>query len=258
MEVESRGFKIHYLSAGDGPPLLLIPGSLQSAARWRDLRYLDTLAADFRVLAVDPLGQGGSDKPHESENYTEPEVVEDLVAVLDRDEAEQAHVWGYGRGAHHAFLLARDNPERVLSVTAGGYSPSAAPARRGHLLRVAGALRSGDLERALELLDVNAVNRALLMDNDAIAEAGAVEMTFMDPIAPDQLRRLPVLLYCGSREPFVEEARADASTMGGRFEELADRGHGGAFEAADLVLPMVLDHLGVRPEAGGESFGRRR
>lgn len=256
MDVESRGFKIHYLSAGDGPPLLLIPGSLQSAARWRDLRYLDTLAADFRVLAIDPLGQGGSDKPHESEHYTEPEVVDDLVAVLDRDEAEQAHVWGYGRGAHHALLLARDHPQRVLSVAAGGYSPSAAPGRRGHLLKVAGALRAGDIERALELLDVNPVNRALLMDNDAIAEAGAMEMTFMEPVARDQIRRLPVLLYCGSREPFVEQARADAVAMGGRFELLPDRGHGAAFEASELVLPVVLDHLGVRPEAGGESFGR--
>ena len=108
------------MAAGDGPPLLLIPGSLHSAGRWRDLRYFDTLAEDFRVLAVDPLGQGGSDKPHEPEHYTEPEVVDDLVAVLDRDEAGQVHVWGYGRGAHHAFLLARDHPGRVLSVTAGG------------------------------------------------------------------------------------------------------------------------------------------
>jgi|SRR5947207_2547301 len=249
MEVESRGFKIHYLAAGDGPPLLLIPGSLHSAGRWRDLRYFDTLAEDFRVLAVDPLGQGGSDKPHEPEHYTEPEVVDDLVAVLDRDEAGQVHVWGYGRGAHHAFLLARDHPGRVLSVTAGGYSPTAAPARRGHLLQVAAALRSGDLERALDLLGVTELgNRAVLMDNDAQAEAAAVEMTFMEPVDPVQIH-VPALLYAGSKEPFVEAAKADAKALGGRFEALPGKGHGAAFEAADLVLPVVLEHLGLNSQA---------
>src|SRR5438128_807334 len=169
MEVDSRGFKIHYLAAGDGPPLLLIPGSLQSAGRWRCLRYFDS-----------------------------------LVAVLDRDEAERVHVWGYGRGAHHAFLLARLHPQRVLSLTAGGYSPSAAPGRRGHLLLVASALRSGDLDRALDLLGVTELgNRAVLMDNDAAAEAAAVEMTFMEPVELIQVHA-PAFLYAGSEEPFVD------------------------------------------------------
>jgi len=245
MEVDSRGFKIHYLAAGDGPPLLLIPGSLHSAGRWRDLRYFDSLAEDFRVLAVDPLGQGASDKPHEPEQYTEPEVVDDLVAVLDRDEAERVHVWGYGRGAHHAFLLARLHPHRVLTLTAGGYSPSAAPGRRGHLLLVASALRSGDLDRALDLLGVTEIgNRAVLMDNDTEAEAAAVEMTFMEPVDLIQVHA-PAFLYVGSEEPFVDAARSDAAALRGRFEELAGKGHGAAFEAADLVLPMVLDHLGL-------------
>src|SRR2546423_969458 len=124
MEVQSRGFKIHYLTAGDGPTLMLLPEVLMSSGRWRDLRYFDLLAEHFRVIAVDPLGHGESDKPHQPEHYTEPEVVDDLVAVMDRDEAQQAHVWGYGRGAHHAFLLAIHHPKRVLTLTAGGYTPS--------------------------------------------------------------------------------------------------------------------------------------
>ena len=253
MEVESRGFKIHYLAAGDGPALMLIPGSLHSAGRWRDLRYVDTLAADFRVLAVDPLGQGGSDKPHRPEDYTEPEVVDDLLAVLDRDEAEQVHVWGYGRGAHHGFLLSRMHPQRVLSLTAGGYSPSAAPGRRGHLLRLAAALRAGDLERALDLIGVTEIsNRAVLMDNDAEAEAAAVEMTFMELVSPEEVH-VPVFFYCGSEEPFVEAARDDAAAMRGRFEELPGKGHAAAFEAADAVLPMVVQHLGRKPRLNSPS-----
>jgi pimeloyl-ACP methyl ester carboxylesterase len=248
MEVESRGFRIHYLAAGNGPTLLLVPGILQSAGRWRDLRYFDALAGDFRVLAVDPLGHGESDKPAEPESYTEPEVVDDLIAVLDRDQAERAHVWGYSRGAHHAFLLAKLHPQRVLTLTAGGYSPTAAPGRRGGLLVIASALRSGDWERALDLLGVDDEGtRAVLKDNDGGALAGALEMTFMEEVHLSQVR-MPVLLYAGSEEPFVEQVRRDAAKLRARFEALEGKGHTAAFQASDAVLPMVLDHLGLNSQ----------
>jgi pimeloyl-ACP methyl ester carboxylesterase len=244
MEVESRGFKIHYLAAGDGPTLLLVPGILMSAGRWRDLRYFDRLAEDFRVLAVDPLGHGESDKPHEVEHYTEPEVVEDLVAVLDRDECEQARVWGYSRGAHHAFLLAKHHPERVSWIAAGGYAPGFAE-QAGLNLVLAGMIRQGDWERAFDFMGVtDPGTRAILQDNDEQAIAAALEMTRMDAIEPFQVRA-PMLLYCGSEEPFLEQARSDAQAFDARFEVVEARGNAGAFLSTDVVLPMVLDHLGL-------------
>jgi pimeloyl-ACP methyl ester carboxylesterase len=207
------------------------------------LRYFDSLAADFRVLAIDPLGHGDSAKPGEPEHYTEPEVVEDLVAVLDRDESEKAHVWGYSRGAHHAFLLAKAYPDRVLTLTAGGYSPTAAPERRGHLLIVASALHARDWDRVFELLEISDPGtRAVLMDNDPAAMAAALEMTYMEAVHLSQVR-VPTLLYAGSEEPLLEQARKDAKRLGGRFEEVAGRDHAGTFQSADLVLPMVVEHL---------------
>jgi pimeloyl-ACP methyl ester carboxylesterase len=249
MEVRSRGFQIHYVTAGDGPTLLLIPGFLMSAARWRDLRYLDRLAESFRVIAVDPLGHGLSDKPHEPESYTEPEVVDDLLAVLDRDDAEQVHVWGYSRGAHHAFLLAKHHPDRVLTLTAGGYSPTAMQQDRGRLLVVARRLRNRDWEKAFDLLGVrDASTRAILMDNDHEAVAAALEMTYMEQFDGAQVRER-TFLYAGEQEAFVKQARADAEALAARFAVLPDRDHSGAFQSADVVLPMVLEHLRLNSSA---------
>jgi pimeloyl-ACP methyl ester carboxylesterase len=63
----SRGYRISYDDAGAGPVILLIPGSTMSAGDWRDAGYVDLLATTHRVLSVDPLGLGLSDKPHDAD-----------------------------------------------------------------------------------------------------------------------------------------------------------------------------------------------
>jgi hypothetical protein len=137
----------------------------------------------------------------------------------------------------------------VLTVTAGGYSPTADPDRRGHLLVIASALHGGDWERAFDLLGISDPStRAVLRDNDATAVAAALEMTFMEPVNLSQVR-VPTLLYAGSDDPFREQAGADAARLGGRFEEVASKDRAGAFQSADLVLPLVLNHLGLNSQA---------
>ena len=43
---------------GKGTPLLLVPGTLQSADRWIDAGYVDALVGHHRLLLFDPLGHG--------------------------------------------------------------------------------------------------------------------------------------------------------------------------------------------------------
>lgn len=69
MAVESRGFRIDYTVDGDGPPLLLIAGTLCAARHWRDFGYAAALAREWRVINVDPLGHGASDTPHDADAY---------------------------------------------------------------------------------------------------------------------------------------------------------------------------------------------
>jgi microsomal epoxide hydrolase len=57
----SDGIRIHYLEAGNGKPLVFIPGWTMPAWIWQ--KQIDHFSPSYRVVAVDPRSQGESDKP---------------------------------------------------------------------------------------------------------------------------------------------------------------------------------------------------
>ncbi len=75
--------------------------------------YVDELSNDYRVIAIDRLGHGESDKPHDSSLYRERLIVDDLVAVLDAEDIDRAIVWGYSLGAKNAASFAVRFPAHV-------------------------------------------------------------------------------------------------------------------------------------------------
>src|ERR1700744_541988 len=60
--VDVDGLRLHVVSGGAGPPLLLVGGWPQTWYAWR--LVMPRLAQDFHVIAVDPRGVGVSDAPH--------------------------------------------------------------------------------------------------------------------------------------------------------------------------------------------------
>ncbi len=59
--VEVDGLKLHYLSAGEGDPILLIHGFPTSSHLWRNV--MPELAKSHRAIAIDLPGYGLSEKP---------------------------------------------------------------------------------------------------------------------------------------------------------------------------------------------------
>jgi len=55
------GTRLHYIEAGSGKPLVMIPGWSQTAAQFR--AQLAGLSDRYRVIAIDMRGHGESDKP---------------------------------------------------------------------------------------------------------------------------------------------------------------------------------------------------
>jgi pimeloyl-ACP methyl ester carboxylesterase len=247
METTSRAHRIHYTAAGDPdhPTLLLIHGILQSTRRWADMGYLDTFSTDYRVVAVDLLGHGDSDKPTDPEAYTIEGHLQDLLAVLEAEQAQEWHVWGYSGGAVIALALAAAQPLRTLSTIVGGAPPNVArDVREAFFGPWIDALRVGDWAGFWQtFLPMDQPTKTLMENtNDTRAVAawltGAVATA--DLPAPGDV---PTLLYMGDKEIFFDDARATARHLGADFAVVTGRGHSGAFQDLAAVEPIARSFL---------------
>src|SRR5689334_17189483 len=97
--VSRDGVRIHYRVVGDGPPLVLHHGASQDLRRWFLCGYVEALRAEYRLILIDPRGNGASDKPHDPAAYVLAERVRDVIAVLDEVGERDVAFWGYSDGA---------------------------------------------------------------------------------------------------------------------------------------------------------------
>jgi len=76
----------------------------------------DLAALGNRVITVDLLGHGASDRPRELARYTMGEFSQQLEALMDHLELEQAAIMGTSLGANAALELACRSPERLRGL----------------------------------------------------------------------------------------------------------------------------------------------
>ncbi|HSJ15781.1 MAG TPA: alpha/beta hydrolase [Longimicrobiales bacterium] len=122
---ESDGVRLRYIAEGSGHPVVLVHGFASSLEHnWHDTGVIDLLTrAGFQVIAYDARGHGRSDKPHDPTRYG-AEDVRDIIRLLDHLGLERAHLVGYSRGAMLAHHAREWHPERLRTVTLGGYGSS--------------------------------------------------------------------------------------------------------------------------------------
>jgi len=117
---DSKGVKIGYFVEGKGESVVLIHGWLASAGiNWKLPGTSTLLAKDYQVIALDVRGHGLSGKPAKEEDYG-PELVEDVVRLLDHLKIKKAHIVGYSMGGIIAANFMVKHSDRVLSGTLGG------------------------------------------------------------------------------------------------------------------------------------------
>lgn len=255
------GTLLSYDSSGEGPAVVFLHGSALSRAVWRGLGYVKALGG-FRALRLDLRGHGRSGKPHDPEAYAMPLVVEDVVAMLDAEGVERAHLVGYSFGSRVAFALAADKPERVASlVTLGGTYQS----QRGQVEKVffpgyLEALRSGGMTAfadgfAAAANGLDPVTRAAFLANDPEALAAYFEATEAGEGIPEQVlmgMALPALLMAGTLDlPRHEQSQRAAALMPrARFVELPGRTHASTLFPSGPVLEELVPFLREHQPAG--------
>jgi pimeloyl-ACP methyl ester carboxylesterase len=73
-------------------------------------------AHGHRVIAVDMLGHGRSDQPHDMTAYSMPQFGADVIALLDHLDLPQAVVGGTSLGANVALEAAVAAPARIRAL----------------------------------------------------------------------------------------------------------------------------------------------
>jgi 2-succinyl-6-hydroxy-2,4-cyclohexadiene-1-carboxylate synthase len=113
--------QLHVAVAGRGKPLILLHGFTGSGSQWAP--QIEAYAEHFRTVAVDLLGHGRSDAPHDAARYRMERCVADLAAVLDAIDISRACWLGYSMGARVALTFALSYPQRVEALVLEGGSP---------------------------------------------------------------------------------------------------------------------------------------
>jgi pimeloyl-ACP methyl ester carboxylesterase len=115
-DFEFEGHRLVYDDYGAGERLVvLMPGLLFSRKMHRPLA--ETLAdRGHRVVCLDLLGHGDSDRPPEMTNYSMTIFGRQAIAVLDHLGAERAVIGGTSLGANATLEAAAAAPERVTGL----------------------------------------------------------------------------------------------------------------------------------------------
>lgn len=259
-----HGTIIHYDVEGEGEPLLLHPGFIGSGHDWVDAGYVAALRHRYRVVMLDPRGQGRSATPRAPEAYTVAHRVADALAVLDAEGIERAHVWGYSMGGGLGLALGLRAPERVRSLVLGAGDPflnadPVAPDWMLERLRCGMARLVEEMETAMPDPWLSPGERARWLASDPEALAAARTQRLREPWCEEAALpaiRLPTLLYAGTGDSAAAAVERIARRLPrARLVMLDGLDHAQALARSDLVLPRVVAFLASvsREQGGGQA-----
>ncbi|MEQ8485610.1 MAG: alpha/beta hydrolase [Pseudomonadales bacterium] len=120
-----NGIRLHYVSCGEGPTVILVHGFPESWYSWRE--QLPALAAaGYRAVAIDVRGYGRSSKPGRVDDYRMLCKVGDLVDLVRVLGCGTASLIGHDWGAPIVWTSALLRPD-LFDAVAGLSVPYAPP-----------------------------------------------------------------------------------------------------------------------------------
>ncbi len=116
--VDRGGVEIHYEVFGGGPTTIVMMGTFPvvDGRQWK--AQVPYLARHFRVITIDPRGNGRSGRPSGPAAYSDEVNASDAAAVLDATGTDSAFVVALCSGIKWSLLLAAARPGRVRGLVA--------------------------------------------------------------------------------------------------------------------------------------------
>ncbi len=109
--VDNNGVKIHYVTLGEGPPVLFVHGFPDFWYSWKD--QIAGLSDGYKCIAMDTRAYNQSDKPEGVENYKIELLLSDVAAVIKDIGADNVTLVGHDWGGAISWQFAIQNPDLV-------------------------------------------------------------------------------------------------------------------------------------------------
>ena len=255
----ATGVRVHWAEQGDpaAPVVVLLHGWTDS---WRSFeRVFDALAATHRVVALDLRGHGESERP--VDGYRVGDLAADVVAFLDAQGIERAHVVGHSLGSLVAQHVAARAPARVERlVLAGATADSRTPLVAG-MRDALREMRGQVPESFAREFQRSSVARPVPPDffERVVAASHAVPhrvwlavadaLLADDVVAPLARVTAPTLILWGERDATFDRAAQDVllhRIAGSRLVTYPGTGHSPHWEEPERFARDVLEFLAPR------------
>ncbi len=112
--VEANGIRFHYVTAGEGPLVLLLHGFPQFWYGWR--HQIPALATRFKVVAPDLRGYNDTERPRRVADYRTGVLASDVAGLVRVLGYDKAHLVGHDWGGGVAWTTALQQPEVVAKL----------------------------------------------------------------------------------------------------------------------------------------------
>lgn len=259
LRVARGGFALQTYVDGDaGKPWLVLSNSLGSNASMWDPQ-IPFLTDRYRVLRYDTRGHGQSDAPDGP--YSFPDLLADVIAVMDHHQIAQADFMGLSLGGMTGLGLALHHPDRITRVVcADARADAPAPIQEMWDTRIA-AVQNGGLEAVVEgtlaswltqdWRDANPEGsdaiRAMVLGNTTTGYIGCCQaLRTLDYLRDLPKVTIPVLFVGGKEDkgaaPEVMQAMAEA-TPGGRYRSIPGAAHVANINSPALFNASISDFL---------------
>jgi pimeloyl-ACP methyl ester carboxylesterase len=257
----NNGVKIYYEVEGQGPPLVLAHGAIESLYMWKKVGYVDALKNDYTLVLLDFRAHGQSDKPYEASAYGPnlyEKLIGDVLAVLDDLNIRRTHYYGFSMGARTGYQLAVNHPDRFNSFILGSFSPFELTGYWADFVKTSPEilrLYLTDVEAAVSKQEQNLGHTfsaderksflATFQRFDVKAQLAMSQVEYT-PLTVNEVAGIskPCLIYCGDSDDMHSGARkASRFIPQSTFISLPGFDHMTAFENIDMILPHIKEFL---------------
>ncbi len=204
---DSDGVQIYFEEHGRGEPVVLVHGFASRADHnWGAMNWFTTLAATYRVIALDCRGHGKSGKPHDPAAYGGETMGDDVIRLMDHLRIKRTLIMGYSMGARIVTGLLMLHPERLRAAVLGGIGAASASAPSFDRKPIVDALLADNISAVKEqrARDFRQFAEATGNDLKALAACmGSNREDFTAERIAAQKIRVPVMIVIGTKDLLV-------------------------------------------------------